>query len=105
ALLEIDRDGLLAADAAHQLPALDDLQIVEANLMAGTDDEAIIGLVRRPHQDGAEPLLLGPPLGGEELYLIEPLLIESDRSARAEYLDGDAPLAAPRASIDVDDAG
>src|SRR5579863_2013583 len=103
-LFEIDRDGLLAPHAADQRAAFDDFQIVEAKLMAGGDDETIIGLVRRTHQDRAEALVFRSALGEIHLHFVETLLIESDHAAAAENLHEDTAFAAPGAATDMDRA-
>ena len=71
----------------------------------GADDEAVVGLVRRAHQHGAEALVGGRPFGDIDLHFVEPLLVEHDRAARAERLQLQAALAAPGAAADVDRAG
>ena len=61
---KVDRHAVLAEHAADQLPAFDDLEIVEAEAVAGRRHEAVVGRVVRRRQDGAETLL-GRPVGGE----------------------------------------
>src|SRR6476620_2761503 len=67
--LEIDEMSRLAGDGPHELAAFDDLELVEAEPVAGRRDEAVIGLVHRRRQDAAKALQIAASLGGVELDL------------------------------------
>src|SRR4051812_427994 len=84
---------------------LDNLELVEADAVAGGGDEAVVGGVLRRREDGAETLLGCALAGRIELQFVEALLIVDDRAARAENLHGDAALAAPGRTIKRHDAG
>ena len=74
----------LPAMRFEELVGFDDLELVKSHLMAGRDDEPLIGRVRRPHQDLPEPLQLLRPFGDIEADFVEALLVESDRASDAE---------------------
>lgn len=44
-LLEVDDMRLFPFDRRDQFPAFDDLQVIEAEAVAGGGDEAVVGLV------------------------------------------------------------
>ena len=95
-------DGLLAT--RFKLVRLDDLEVVEPQLVSGRRDEMLVGRMGGAHQHGLDPLVLDRPLSQVDADLVEPLLIEEDRPARAENLQLDAALAAPGGAADLDRA-
>src|SRR5690606_19416422 len=104
--LEVDQPGRgIAADAADELAAFDDLEFVKAETMAGSRDERIVGLVLRADKHRAIALLGGAVRGDIKLELVGALLVKQDGTARAEDLQGDAALAAPGGTVDQKRAG
>ena len=100
--VEIDGQGRSAQDAVEKLVGFDDLEVVEAHLMAGRDDEPLVGRMRWTHQDLPEPLSLRRPFRDIDLDLVETLLVENDPASRAERLQLQAAFAAPGAAADLD---
>ncbi len=80
------------------------LRSLKPNLVAGRDDEALVRRVRRAHQNLLEPLRFLGPLRHKKSDLVETLLVEDDRAARAKELQLQAALAAPGAAADLDRA-
>ena len=91
-----------AQDTIQEFVGLDDLEVVEAHLMTGRDDESLVRRVRRAHQNLLEPLRLLRPLRHKKSDLVETLLVEDDRPSRAKELQLQAALAAPGAAADLD---
>ena len=87
-----------AENAVQEFVGFDDLEVVEAHLMAGRGDEPLVGRMRRTHQDLLEPPRFLRPLRQIESDLVETLLVEDDRAACAEELQLQAALAAPGGS-------
>ena len=103
AFLEGDPDRRLRLDHVQQLPALDDLQFVEAEAMARRRNELVVGWVMRGGEDGPVALLRRAAIDGVELQLVHALLIVEDRPARTVDLQGDSAFTPPRRAIERDE--
>jgi len=101
---EVDRHRRPACDALQEFMGFDNLQVVEAHLMAGSDEEALVGRMRRCHQHLTEPLVLDRSIGEVDADFVETLLIERNGAARAEYLELQSSFAAPNAAAYMDSA-
>src|SRR5271165_5891905 len=75
---EIDGQRRAARDAVQEFMGFDDLEVVEAHLMARRNDEPLIGRMRRTHQDLPEPLSFCGPFRDVDADLVETLLVEED---------------------------
>src|SRR5689334_1718830 len=90
AVLELDQRCRLTPDATDELAALDDLQLIEAEAMAGRRDEPVIRRVVRRRENGAETLRLLRAVRRVELHLVHALLVVHDGALRAEELHENA---------------
>src|SRR6185437_3945332 len=67
-------------------------------------NEAVVRRMHRTRKDGAEAARLLCTIGGIKHELVEALLVENDRAFVAEELQCDAPLPAPGAAIEREQA-
>lgn len=102
---EVDEALFPAGDAIEEMFGLDDLELVEAELMAGRRGELAIGRMDRPGEDGAEAARLLRAFGHIELQLIETLLIEGEHALGAMHFKADQVLAAPGGAARGEHAG
>src|SRR3954453_596547 len=100
AILECDQMCAVPVDAADQFPAFDDLQVVETEPMPRRANELVIRRVMRRGENGAKALALLRAIGRVELDLVHALLVVDDAALRAEELDENASLAAPRRAVE-----
>src|SRR5262245_10345202 len=101
--LEVDEMRRLPGDGAEQLAAFDDLEVVEAEPMAGRRHELVVRRMRGGGEDGAEALAVLRLVGRVELHLVHALLVVEDAAALTEELEEDAALATPGRAVQQDD--
>src|SRR5271166_558402 len=85
---------LAAGDSREKLGDLDRLQIVEAQLVTGSDAEEAIGRMLRTRLDAGETGMARIARRAEMEQFIEPFLREDQRSFRAVDLEAELHLAA-----------